>query len=912
MTSCDATSSYLGGCRSALSVLVITVVFGAISDLEARSPSDEGGESDTLVREAVSLSYEGGKRRVWLELAPEARRLHVRRRDTRIESTVLSGERSLEHHTLRVQTAPTSTSSRQRVLWAEVAPTHNTKGPGASTFHVAWHLSPISDGTWRWERVAQTQYSKLDGGQRLALRHSGTSQGARLIREDVTRGNTWCRGDEQPPWALESYHPPSGRFEVDYRREYYLDRAHSLRARWPDTPLEGPFTRSVYRWNHLEDDSNQSDVEARVLGDRRASTDWSISPHQLGRTYATARVTTVVPAVGVRIVPGGASSPETFEQRSPPESLLMTFSDGTSFHIDWPDELTYERLVEKRGVVVSFPQPIRTDCMSLVPLGDEERGTMAALSEITPVTPLDAPTREQTATRLVERMRSTNDRGTRRRLARLGSGLEEALEGALEGVLDSSNDEAPLQPFLPLVEQLSDTRANPWRVRLLQSLERQAPAYRKMHRTLARDGDSAAEPLLEWLETLSIDDPRYADVLETLGAIGAREALVPQIRALGRGSRMLRRTRIRAIVSVGRPLLGALFETLHESQHAEHCRDALVAIHAIGRQLQGTLPHSPPDAGALREVLQTAEKRRLLLHGLRAAKWFELQEAGGVIETGLLSSDDPLVRRAAISALRYASAEGVHSHLIAALRDPSPDVRLEAIDILGRRADRREETLDALIDYLRRATWPRGERRALDILADIDNECTEQYFNEVFAAASDHPERTLRAAEALIRVKRSSAPGALGEIVSGRDLDIELRERAITLLGFDTTRMGEQYLLDIVEGAHTRRRRRGATDEHRLRDRAMLALGRRQSEEARDLIWSMLRTGERAATRRHALRALTRYRDRKVFGKLRAWRSEAPSELRSLLEREIRGMREHVSSSSSDAPADVDSSRTSP
>lgn len=797
-----------------------------------------------------------------------------------------------------------ATSDGAVLLLATFAPRASARSsPTRPTLQVAWHAMRPDSDEWRWHRVGRASHTPIDGGQRFEMRSSASGDGASLVRETVGSEQHFCRSSDQPRPFVERYDPERRSFVEVVDVEPHVEGATPLRAKLPDEPLRGPFSRHVYRWTRAVSSPfspREPSERAEALGDRRGTTAWRWSAAEPSpRAYATARIAEAVPLRGLRLVPGDLSSSETFEQASMPDRLLVTLSNGSSFVVDWSDELERGALVEARGLVVPFPEPVRTHCLSIVPLGDSDASsTPVALSEVTPVSSIDAPSREATARRLIERVETTPDRARRRRLARIGTALGPSLANSLDERLASMPSHRR-ERLIPLIASLSDEHALPLLLDLFESVEMGTPGHDAVQQALAERGPNASTWVADWLDELELASPLRIEALRLLGAWGDSEALERYIDDLGRGPRALRRARVRAMARGGESLLTPLFERLHASHDRAHRRDTLLTIGYIGRQIEGTPPYEHSTSDVLLDVLRETTERRLSMLTLRAAGLFQPEGFVSVVETQFLQRDDPLVRREAVRALRDVTSERARALIVECLRDDSPDVRLAAIGALEARSDRRE-ALGAVLDYLQRSKWETGWRRALAIAAEVDDPRTEQVFRDIFERAEARPELARLAAEALARAERSIEPARARRLVSNRALPRRLRLATIERLGFGTTDEGERALL-------TWSTERGASSVAETRDyrlavqhRAASALGRRRTERSRTRLMEMLRESPQTTIRRHALRALARSRSRELLEPLRAQRSEVSSPLRPDLERTIRRIQRRIETEDDD------------
>jgi HEAT repeat protein len=753
--------------------------------------------------------------------------------------------------------------------------------------------SPERASTWAWQVVGRTQYSSLDGGNRLVLEESAGE--TRLVRTRPSSSSTFCGSQEGGDVLNYVFDPEAGQFVEQVDLERYSSGASTLEASLPDTPLAGPFTRGVYQWYWATSDlSTSSDVGEVVrpmaLGDRRGDTAWRVDASRDVRgEFATANVSDSVPIRALHLVPGYTKNADAYRRNRLPKRLLFSFSDGKSLIVEVP-EVDYQTLTERRGLVVELPEPVQTQCISVVHLeshepnapGDYNHAT--AISQVTPVTTVDARSAEQTASNIVDHIASEPDLRKRKRLAHMASGLSDELVEAVEVALEETDGQRRRR-VIPLLGQLPSDRAVPLLIDFMVELDSDAVEYRAVKRSLAAHHGAAAEALWELLRELEPDNPKYVDVVRLLGRVADPHVLASLVEDFGRGDRFVRNERIRAAASGSDPVLSKLFAVAAVASDAPKTRDALKAIYLVGKRQNtpGLITHEQTDS--LRQVIRKPTERRTLMLAFRAARYFRVDGFVETVGQRFVDHEDPLVRKAAMAALVRYSTPAARELLERGLDDDSPDVRIAAVGALAQRDDR-AKSVEPLLNYVRRETWRPGLQQGLRVLAGLESPKVRAFFHEILDERRGS-KLALLTANALDRSGRTIEVSLAREIAFDEDAPDRLRLEMIDLLGLDDTSEGESYLFSLLDPAELQKYVADSELRRRFERRALLSLGQRRSPRARGRMLKMAKTGSDRKLRQHAIRALAFYRGDDLVDQLEAWRPDAPPELRSTLDQTI-------------------------
>lgn len=798
------------------------------------------------------------------------------------------------------------------VVLAEIYPDKLEASPASVHLQLAWRVDE-PDKTAGWTMIGRLQHSDLEGGdvyeigERQKRRKTGKTgktektektndeAPARLIRRSTDAATTFCGRTRKGGAAYHRYMPDTGRFVRMLDIDELIASAKPLKAELPQDPLEGPFTRGAYQWYWATSEvgaGEDSDiVRPMALGDRRASTAWTVdAAERLRGEYATGNITTALPVTSLRILPGRPQSKQSWEAYGRPTRMLVSLANGRTFEVEIP-EVDYATLVNRRGLTIDLPEPIRTHCITIVhlegqPPADEGRGARpVAIAEFTPITVVDASTPRQTAENLVERIAEEPDLRRRKRMAYIASTLTPHLTAAVEEALEKTSG-VERRRIIPLLRHLPADRAVERLVEYFKLLEREAVEYRPVKRALAAQGTRAAEAIVEMLPTYDANDPKYVDLVRLLGRLGGADHLETLIQDLGQGGQTARNERVRAIASAGRPMLVPLLQSINAKNPGAATRDALKAIHLVGKRVQGRITDPPAGASVLAKVLRETDDRRTLMLTLRALKSVHVDGTTKVIEERLMDYSDPLVRSAAMETLGYIPTPKARALLERGLKDASPDVRIHAVTSFDNRRDV-EQSVSALLEHAKREDWEPALRQSLAVLARLETPETTEFFVRTLRSRREEPVAML-AASALVRADRPMPFALVRELALDDTISDQLRVEMIDLMGLGEDPRGERFLLMLTDPARLAREVSDPQVRLAFERRALLSLGRRRSAAARSRLFKMAQTGSDMKLRQHALRALAFYEGEDLLRKLKAWKSKAPPQLRGTIQQTIR------------------------
>lgn len=779
------------------------------------------------------------------------------------------------------------------VMLAALPGLNGDSPPSATQFQIAWTVQKKRNRL-RWRRIDTAQYSSLDGGQRLAFEEN------KLVRRRRGSDSIFCGGSSEDPVLYDEYDPESGGFEQKLDIDRLLKGAPTLTAKTPPADFQPPTLPAWYQWFAASSDRRSPNrrgalIRPLELGDRKVNTAWMEGVDGLGRgEFVSAQVNDAVALTKIRILPGLGGDKKLFEAFARPTRVLVGLSDGSRYVVDL-GQPSREQINQGHGVIVELPKPVRSRCMSVMLL-DSTRGKRvsgqpawtrdtAIIAEITPYSELHAKDAKATAKQVVERISSEEDPRRRQRIAELALSLEDELVSVVrQAVAEGTSEER--RRIIPLMASLPANEAVPMLIKFLRETDRSATEYRAVKRSLAAHYAEAAPGLIEFLGDDAPEDTRkHADVLRLLGRVGQPAHLTELIGHLGTGDRALRNERIRAIGAGGKPLVEPLLVYAHANANTEGGYDALKALNLLGKRLHYNSLGELPRPELLEKMLDKVESRRTLLRVLRVAKFFHARGFVDTAQKKYAGHDDALVRRAAIEAIeRYPSAQA-RKMLVDALTDSSPDVRITAVSALAERDDVAEAVAEVL-EYSRNEQWKAGLQQAFRVLAAVESDETDAAFETLFRK-KPNTTASLLAAQALDRAGRPISAEVAKALIIDPKIDLDLRLEMLDLLGVDTSKTGETFLLTTLDSQGWEQFAKPTRSKHKLRDHVMLALGRRRSQAAMPKLLELAKSSESFDVQQVALRALAFYQDEGLLESLKAWQTNADPKLRSFIEQTI-------------------------
>ncbi|MFP4598682.1 MAG: HEAT repeat domain-containing protein [Persicimonas sp.] len=802
-----------------------------------------------------------------------------------------------DHYDLKLSSESLS-GDHAAVLLSALPGVHGEAPPSATEFQVVWLVDHSGRGL-SFERIDTAKYSTLDGGERFELREVDGSH--RLIRLRRDEESILCGAANGEPVIFDQFDPSRASFEQAVDIERLLDDAATLESKPAGGDFDPPPLQSWYQWFAASSDQRSPDrrgalIRPLELGDGLTNTGWMEGVDGLGRgEFVSAQINDSAKIRSFRILPGIGGSKAAFEAFARPTKVLVALSDGSRYIADL-DQVDYEQIDSGRGLIVELPEPRRTRCMSVMILeatdGKRLRGQPAhapqttVIASITPYSVLHAKDAKHTARRVVDHISREDDGRTRQRLAQMALPLGAALVEEVRHALDNSSADRRRR-IIPLMATMQPDQAVPLLLEFLRDTDPDQPEYRAIKRSLAAHYVQAAPGLVDYVRDAPPDASgrKYTDVLRLLGRVGEPEHLEQLIEQFGHGPESVRSERVRAVAAGGKQLVEPLLEYANWHVNTDASYDALRALNLIGKRLyyqdQGELPR--PELYVA--LLQESDQRRALMRGLRVARFFEVDGFIELVQQQFSSHSDALVRRSAMETVERYETDAARTILIDALDDPSPDVRIAAVNALAEREDA-HEALDELIAYAERERWKSGLQQAFRVLASINDQRTERVFEELF---SERPnaESAFLAANALDRAGRSVDARLAAGLVTDDEVSLEMRREMLDILGLDDSEFGEAFLLDLLADDGFEQLSEATHEQERLRKHVMLSLGRRRSELAKPRLLEMAKNSGSIDVQRVALRALAFYKDEALLAELTAWREDADPRLRGALRQTI-------------------------
>lgn len=892
----------------AAAVITTTVLWSG--DAGADEPSDEVPAADTPPADTVRfeqilssadehtpLSFrvyrpEDEGRRIW-HVAVTAED----RPDDALCYSTFPLEAGRDFYDFQLHSTETDTEDHLALLEARPATGEGPLDP--PVYQLAFRLAP-EDRAQRWSchLVGRGQHTDLDGGPRLALEEIDAR--SRLTRKDATQDLDFCgqRTDERENFEL--FDPDSGRFVPGLEVEVTDEGAEPLSIDLPDEAIAPPLTEGFFAWLSASSDLRGSPNAAtvrrpRMLGSFDISTPWIEGSDELGiGEFVTANLNQAVALSGLRIFPGHGASAEAFDGYARPTRLLLSFSDELRYVIDLPEH-SYESLAATGGLYAELPEPITTDCLSVMILdarpGDatgsnaEEIARSVAISEITPYSIVDAATESETATRIVDQIRVESSPRQRDDIAELGALIPGAMIDAIADVL-SEADAEHRRRIVTLLGHIHHDKARSVLTDHFMEISPDDADYLRTKRALAAHGSQAAPVLLKLLDVLEPEEERkHVDIVRAIGRIGADIHRVRLVSALGEGSPFLRNERVRAIANGGLGVVPRLLSVAGAEGDTEAGLDALTALVFIGQRQFSDQPAEIPRAKQLQEIYHTSDSRAHRIRAIEALGYYYHPDADVLLGEQILRDDpDPVVRRFAALALLLYPGDRARQSLEEALDDRSPDVRIAAIQTLNRRDDANEATA-AVIAYAGVERWPGGLRHALRLLARSSDSDAQMAITEIIREDVTDPVAGT-ALRALRRAERPLPLDQIEDLLAREDLPPRIVEQLIHMLGLVDTAEANDILMAIAEHQYEPLKEHTTISRDRIVARSYLALGTSRTEAAKQYLLDAVNDDRRSIEERStALRGLGFFPDRGLLETLRELASQLPSELQDPLRR---------------------------
>ena len=881
----------------------------------AQTPPEQAREvRTTIALEGLPKTTRGSRKKPAVHPSLEISRLGEDAGSWRLsalpyrDGPVLSSIRILEwigdeYYTYSTEVVPIAGQSDAYYVLFRAIPSEEGAPSGAPMASFVWAVEQEPGKLGRWRFVAKGTYSMLDGGVQLELRPKKGTKGAQLVRQRENVVQRFCGIVQEQLAQEEIFDPVKNLFGMTLDVEALLKGAVALRPTLFPAPGFVPEPVSGYAvWQSATSDlrtpSNATTILRPLeLADNDPATVWAEGQAGVGRgEFVSATVESALPMKGIRIYPGRGTDKTAFENSPLPKQLLIGLSGGTRFVVDMPHP-TYEEVDARGGVFIEFPSPVTTDCLSVMildaypPTGPapERRAYEArrayedalgqreavTISEVTPMTMLYGLEPQIAAEQLIKLAYAQDDVPKRQRLSLITTAYSPYLIEALRAKSNAPGGLKDLDRAATLLAALPSAQAIPLLIDLVDRVDPKTPAYRALRRALAAHYEEAAGPILDEIHALPGDaTQKRIDLIRLYGRVAPQADLQALVEDLGVGQMTERLERIRAI-SAGKgavinPLLDVLLE---DSAPPEAKDDAAKTLAALSRFQIEKIPLDPTQRARWTTLLDTKHPTARAVQLIRASGRFEVAEEV-LIQRYYKTQSNVLLRMTTAQAFAHFLTLRSRQLLEAALLDPSPDVRIEAIRALTKRSDR-EASSQAILEYASKERWPEGLEPALLALAAIDSPAT----NDAMAAwilDLSAPERALLSAKAFERRRR--APPHLPQIIAMlRDpqayAPFPLKRQLLEVMAYDDSTQSEDLLVDVV--ARDLWKQTVTPRQHEaLLTRAMLSLGHRRTPRAKFTLLAILTSPDATIeAQKLALRGLAFFVDEPLRKQLKSMRA---------------------------------------
>lgn len=802
---------------------------------------------------------------------------------------------------------PTGTGKDVYAMLEAIPSTERGAPSTAFTMQLVWLVETPPRGNTRWKYIDKAYQSDLDGGDALILRENAESKLGELIRSRERITKRFCGFINTTDDAqLEYYNTGKRIFVTDIDVTTLLKGvSDSLRAFIPSRPFAKEDLYGYVNWVLATSDLRTPTDSTTILrplelGDSDLSTVWSEGTPKEGRgEFVTATISAALPLKGFRIYPGHGANKTIWDTTPHPSKVLIGLSDGTRFIAEFPEN-SYEDMDGSGGMLVEFPSPQNTECLSVMLLEahpakksigrrssfEDTRAYELAraqskavtIAELTPISVLEGLSPSARSREILTRFQREENQGRRENLIQLtrqdGTYIVESLRDLL------SQKESPISVYdaAMVLRSLDSEDAISLLIDLLAQTPPEGKDWRALRRAAAVHGEELAEPLWQRLQTL---DPaqtrRRIDLTRLLGRIAPAELLEELIPLLGRGEERERNERIRAIAHGETMIVPALLDFIDTHLDSPAGKDALKNLEVLARR-HGDTTLNEETSVQLIALTSKAKTRRDTLRLIHVLEYTRPEGSESLLARELLlGSRDRHIRRAAASALKSYESEISGDALRQALVDPSPDVRITAIQSLMERPDRARIAPD-IIRYVDYERWTEGIKPAIFYLATLDDPDIDDKLSG-WILDSSVPKRAYLSAQAFERVRRAPKLATLTAHLFKPETPFNFRRQLVELLAWETSQEGEELLVEILTAKRFNEleppRRIALLERH-----VVMALGTRRSLRALPLFLKLL-TDERQdiKLRRVILRSLSFYNEESLIDELKGLKRDAPSEL---------------------------------
>lgn len=777
--------------------------------------------------------------------------------------------------------------------------------PGAATMQVAWLVEVPRRGNSRWKYITKAYTSELDGGDSLELTERDGEPA--LVRYRAQLGQHFCGIRAAEVIEREVYSIEKGIFIVDLDVAALTREAITMQPIIPAGTFEVDRVVRYSQWRSATSDLRTPTDSTTILrplelGDNDPATVWSEGAPGDGRgEWVTTTIEELLELKGFRIFPGHGASAEEFDRRPQPKSLLVGLSSGQRYIVELPRS-SYDDLASRGGLLVEFPSPQPTTCLSVMLLESWDPATpppkardfpsrrayelasseytSTTVAEITPVSRLHGLTSSRASKEILAILRAQEDQRKKIGLGLAVVGYSRYLVEMIRSDLSSPQELERADIYMEFLGTLDPEFAVPLLIELLDKIEPQTDAWRGVRRALFAHSEHAADPLMKFMNQLPVDQTqKRIDLIRLFGRVASADQIKALIPGLGGGTGFERDERIRAIALADAAIISDVVRAAKALLDTPAGTDALKVLDAIGHRQTEAAPIvlKRADADALIAMTRKTRQRRTQARLMVLLGHFKPAGADQRLAEILTEERSPLLtKRLAARQLSLFDSEAARDALVTTLDSTSPDLRIEAIKSLMKRDDAREAA-EQILAYAIRERWTEGLKPALRFLAKLDSPEVDASL-DALVADRDEPERAYLAAQAFERTRRSPSAETIAKVLFEDSTSLAMRRQLLECLAYEETDRGEQLLFDVLANNpfYAQETPRGV---ERLQIAAMLATGKRRVQRAIPLLLRIVTESEELAQQRAALRALSFYADKDLFAQLTELRKSAPTEL---------------------------------
>jgi HEAT repeat protein len=734
-----------------------------------------------------------------------------------------------------------------------------------------------------WFQVVTGVWSPIEGGDELLFRKGQSSW--ELIRRRDRPGARFCGTSE---FAFERFDAKARVFRQSLDAKQLTHGAAQARVVLPKVPFEAPTLVHFYRWHSASSDRhNPSDaptvIRPNELGDGDLSSAWTEGAPGYGQgEFVTARISPHFAVTGVRLFPGAGASPETYKSFARPRTLLLTLGKNQRYTVDLP-EVTFDKLRENGGLLVTFDSPVTTTCLSVVLLestaGRPDPGgklewakSFVAISEFTPLSEIHGIPQHDAVNRIAERLLAPDlPQKSIVPLLALAAKLEEQIVARLDGGTRRASPKT-LQRIVDVLARVTSDAAVKTLVRLFFRADLGETERRTIKKALRQHPEATQKLLLAALSTPPLDPRHHADALRILGRGSQGTGLLTLLGRLGSGPDLVRMERVRALARSGDAAVNLLRQWPIERFEGPAGTDALRVLVMFGRYARGRAENAQRDVNpwpTLIALTEAGRPRSLRVLAIRALGIHPTPDTQAALTDRIENDADPIIRSFSIQSLATLR-ESPHTIYAKALLDSSPDVRIAAVRNIAKLPPNEAGTFfDDVLRYTERETWPVGLELGYRILAPDTR--ARNTLIDVMRHEGD-PRRPI-IARVMARTGTPLPFPILEDLLHGPTPDPSICRYAIDHLGLLVNAQSKSLLIAILQGE--RFLGMDADSSLRLRARATHALGRHRDHRAYEELQKIATNRSEPITLRvAAVRSFALFRDEAIVQELDGVRSK--------------------------------------